>query len=361
MGGQTFGKDEATQKEDKEETQRSTRVCNNHRPAQRRNEPKQTGRHLLDQKNHQELLEESASFRSKSHRIGTESSFSRLKPTWKLLNFLANSFTEVSSAFSLRAFESARLKEFKNMLSWTLVHNLAFRQENDVIEEIERLRSGLEERHQDCPLPRANKRDVFPEDGGPNNNVILDGFTIPETSLRMVSFVFWASLIPTHPNADSPRFRAVFSSEGRALSPTWQSASTVKCSNLTSTVGRLIPTLHKPLVIFLGDLKRTVDEVLSDVHVEFSDVDLLVHDLVILVVGVGFEDGLSEAVVGGELLQGGPAESLLVLLGPSAPPRRHRSKHLLHEPTRPARASTHAPAEVPTEVSAHLPPLSLHC
>lgn len=60
---------------------------------------------------------------------------------------------------------------------------------------------------------------VFPEDGGPNKSVILEGLIIPEASLRIVSLVFSAKLIPTQLKADSAMFLAALGSEGRALSP----------------------------------------------------------------------------------------------------------------------------------------------
>lgn len=71
----------------------------------------------------------------------------------------------------------------------------------------------------------------------------LDGFIIPEASFSIVSFVLSANLIPKQLNAVSAILRVAFSSVGRDLSPMKQSASTVNFLNLTSTVGRLIPTL----------------------------------------------------------------------------------------------------------------------
>lgn len=73
--------------------------------------------------------------------------------------------------------------------------------------------------------------------------VYLDGLIMPVASLRIVRFVLLAIAIPIKPRADSTMFLATFGRVGRALLPIWQSASTVKCSNLTSTVGSLIPTL----------------------------------------------------------------------------------------------------------------------
>ncbi|KAK3002196.1 hypothetical protein RJ639_021002 [Escallonia herrerae] len=55
---------------------------------------------------------------------------------------------EVSRSLALWALEPTGLKELDHVLPWALVHDLAFRQEDDVVEEIERLRSGLEEGHQ---------------------------------------------------------------------------------------------------------------------------------------------------------------------------------------------------------------------
>lgn len=47
----------------------------------------------------------------------------------------------------------------------------------------------------------------------------LDGFIIPETSLRIWSFVVLVNLIPTIPKASSAMFRATFGRVGRALLP----------------------------------------------------------------------------------------------------------------------------------------------
>uniref|UniRef100_A0A2P2NKX8 Uncharacterized protein n=1 Tax=Rhizophora mucronata TaxID=61149 RepID=A0A2P2NKX8_RHIMU len=66
---------------------------------------------------------------------------------------------------------------------------------------------------------------------------------MPEAFFRIVSFVLLAKLIPTKPRTDSAMFLAAFGRLGRALFPTWHSASIVKFSNLTSTVGSRIPTL----------------------------------------------------------------------------------------------------------------------
>lgn len=73
----------------------------------------------------------------------------------------------------------------------------------------------------------------------------LEGLMMPEASLRMVSLARSAKRIPRQLNADSARFRAAFGNVGRALSPIKHSASTVKFSNRTSTVGRDIPTLQQ--------------------------------------------------------------------------------------------------------------------
>ncbi|KAK2971134.1 hypothetical protein RJ640_008558 [Escallonia rubra] len=59
---------------------------------------------------------------------------------------------EVSRSLALWALEPTGLKELDHVLPWALVHDLTFRQEDDVVEEIERLRSRLEEGHQDGVL-----------------------------------------------------------------------------------------------------------------------------------------------------------------------------------------------------------------
>lgn len=48
----------------------------------------------------------------------------------------------------------------------------------------------------------------------------LDGLTMPEVFLRIVSFVLLAVLMPKMPRADSRRFNATFGRVGRALLPT---------------------------------------------------------------------------------------------------------------------------------------------
>lgn len=60
----------------------------------------------------------------------------------------------------------------------------------------------------------------------------------------MVRVVLLVRLIPRRPMADSAMSLAVLVSVGRALFPTWHSASAFRCSNLTSTVGNWMPTLH---------------------------------------------------------------------------------------------------------------------
>lgn len=54
---------------------------------------------------------------------------------------------EISSPFPLWAPEPTPLEEFDDMVAWALVHNLAFRQEDDVVEQIERLGSRLQQGH----------------------------------------------------------------------------------------------------------------------------------------------------------------------------------------------------------------------
>jgi len=48
----------------------------------------------------------------------------------------------------------------------------------------------------------------------------LEGLIMPETSLRIVSFVLLAVLIPHKPRADSAMFNATFGRVGNALLPT---------------------------------------------------------------------------------------------------------------------------------------------
>lgn len=54
---------------------------------------------------------------------------------------------EVSSAFALWAVETASLEELEDVLTRALVDNLPLGEEEDIIEKIECLRSGLEKRH----------------------------------------------------------------------------------------------------------------------------------------------------------------------------------------------------------------------
>lgn len=77
------------------------------------------------------------------------------------------------------------------------------------------------------------------------NLCYLDGLTMPEASLRMVSLVCLANFIPSKLMADSNMFLATFGSVGKARFPTWQFALMVRCSNLTSTVGSRISTLFQ--------------------------------------------------------------------------------------------------------------------
>ena len=71
-----------------------------------------------------------------------------------------------------------------------------------------------------------------------------DGLRISLASFRIVRFAFLLSGSPAMPTKDSNKLITVFHSVGRALLPTWHSASTVKCSNWTSIVGSWIPTLQ---------------------------------------------------------------------------------------------------------------------
>lgn len=59
---------------------------------------------------------------------------------------------EIGSAFSIGAFESTTLEELDDVLSGALVHNVAFRQENDVVEKIECFRGRLKKRHENGGL-----------------------------------------------------------------------------------------------------------------------------------------------------------------------------------------------------------------
>lgn len=72
----------------------------------------------------------------------------------------------------------------------------------------------------------------------------LEGLIMPETSLSIVRVVIFAKRTPTSPKADSAMLSTVLARVGRARVPTWHLACTFRCSNLTSTFGRLIPTLH---------------------------------------------------------------------------------------------------------------------
>jgi len=54
----TFGKDETSKQKNKKEHEGSTSVSYNHCSAHSRNDPKHASCHLLDEKHHQQLLEE---------------------------------------------------------------------------------------------------------------------------------------------------------------------------------------------------------------------------------------------------------------------------------------------------------------
>ena len=74
--------------------------------------------------------------------------------------------------------------------------------------------------------------------------IYLAGLIIPVASFRIVSFAFLPDLKPNQLKADSAAFSAAFDKVGSVLSPMKHLASTVKFSNLTSTVGSSIPTLR---------------------------------------------------------------------------------------------------------------------
>lgn len=77
----------------------------------------------------------------------------------------------------------------------------------------------------------------------------LEGLIIPETSLSIVRVVILVKGTPKSSKADSAMLRIVLVRVGRARLPTWHLACTVRFSNLTSTFGRFIPTLHKQHII----------------------------------------------------------------------------------------------------------------
>jgi hypothetical protein len=90
---------------------------------------------------------------------------------------------------------------------------------------------------------------------------------------------------------------------------------------------------QEALVVLLGGAHEALDEVLALLHAEPLDVHLLDA-------GAGRvprEDALAHAVVGGQLLDGRPAQRLLVVLlphgpaervaPPGRPPRRRRPPH----------------------------------
>lgn len=116
-----------------------------------------------------------------------------------------------------------------------------------------------------------------------------------------------------------------------------------------------VPELpQEPLVVFLGHLEDPVDELLPVVHVELPDVDRLVYLLLdAVVLRERLQDARPQPVVGGQPLDGGPLEGLLVLVVPAGPRRVPlASEGALHPPPAPA----HAPAHVPAHFPARLPP-----
>ena len=89
----------------------------------------------------------------------------------------------------------------------------------------------------------SHVRGVFKESpGGPNNKVIRPGLITPLMSCKMVKGRLFDGKTRHDANISSNMSRVKLSREGNALSPTYTSASTDKCSNRTSTVGTSMPT-----------------------------------------------------------------------------------------------------------------------
>jgi hypothetical protein len=55
---------------------------------------------------------------------------------------------EISYALSVWALETTLFKKLENVFSWTMVHNLALRQQNDIIEKLKGLGCWLQKRHE---------------------------------------------------------------------------------------------------------------------------------------------------------------------------------------------------------------------
>jgi hypothetical protein len=56
---------------------------------------------------------------------------------------------EICHSFAFGTNEATGLEEFKDVVAWPMVHNLALREQHDVVEELESLRSWLQEGHDD--------------------------------------------------------------------------------------------------------------------------------------------------------------------------------------------------------------------
>ena len=64
---------------------------------------------------------------------------------------------EISNAFSIRAFEAHILEKGDHLLTRTLIDNDPFREENNIIEEIESFRSWLEKSNECCAFKYMNR------------------------------------------------------------------------------------------------------------------------------------------------------------------------------------------------------------
>ena len=64
-------------------------------------------------------------------------------------NVISYLLQEIGNALPFRTLEATRLKKFHHMLQRPVIHNLAFRKQQHVVEEVECLRSRLQERDED--------------------------------------------------------------------------------------------------------------------------------------------------------------------------------------------------------------------
>lgn len=90
---------------------------------------------------------------------------------------------EISGAFPLRAAEAAPLEELEHVFPGTLVDDLPLGEQHDVVEEVEDLWRGLEQRHQHGSLAQVDNLLDAPDDLEGGGAVQAGGYLIHEEHL----------------------------------------------------------------------------------------------------------------------------------------------------------------------------------